>query len=95
MRLGDQVAEITEGRPNTSVWRDARTRSWKRGESEYAVVSAFELTSTEQEFHLKESLRAKKGDTLIFDGGVPHRLRRTGGPVTRALRVATTPAPSA
>jgi quercetin dioxygenase-like cupin family protein len=28
-----------------------------------------------------------EGDTLRFDGGIPHRLRRTGGPNTRALIV--------
>jgi transcriptional regulator with XRE-family HTH domain len=30
-----------------------------------------------------------EGDALLFDGGVPHRLRRTGGVSTRALKVAT------
>jgi transcriptional regulator with XRE-family HTH domain len=29
-----------------------------------------------------------EGDALLFDGGVPHRVRRTGGVATRALRVA-------
>ena len=28
------------------------------------------------------------GDTLLFDGTRPHRLRRTGGVATRALYVA-------
>jgi quercetin dioxygenase-like cupin family protein len=32
----------------------------------------------------------EEGDTLLFDGGVPHRLRRTGGASTRVLRVTTT-----
>jgi transcriptional regulator with XRE-family HTH domain len=31
----------------------------------------------------------EEGDALLFDGGVPHRLRRTGGVSTRALKVAT------
>ena len=31
----------------------------------------------------------EEGDALMFDGGVPHRLRRTGGVRTRALKVAT------
>jgi transcriptional regulator with XRE-family HTH domain len=31
----------------------------------------------------------QEGDALIFDGGVPHRVRRTGGVATRALRVIT------
>ena len=30
-----------------------------------------------------------EGDALLFDGGVPHRMRRTGGVATRALQVAT------
>jgi len=31
----------------------------------------------------------EEGDALLFDGGVPHRMRRTGGVTTRALKVAT------
>jgi transcriptional regulator with XRE-family HTH domain len=31
----------------------------------------------------------EEGDALLFDGGVPHRMRRTGGVATRALKVAT------
>jgi transcriptional regulator with XRE-family HTH domain len=30
-----------------------------------------------------------EGDALMFDGGVPHRLRRTGGTSTRALKIAS------
>ena len=30
----------------------------------------------------------EEGDALLFDGGVPHRVRRTGGVSTRALKVA-------
>jgi quercetin dioxygenase-like cupin family protein len=35
-----------------------------------------------------------EGDALLFDGEVPHRLRRTGGTATRALRVASALGPS-
>ena len=31
----------------------------------------------------------EEGDALCFDGGVPHRFRRTGGVSTRALKIAT------
>jgi transcriptional regulator with XRE-family HTH domain len=31
----------------------------------------------------------EEGDALMFDGGVPHRFRRTGGTSTRALKIAT------
>ena len=76
VRLGNQTAAITEGHPNTCVWRDARTRTWQRGESECAVLSAFELTSTEHEFHLKESLRATKAGSVIFEREKVSRIRR-------------------
>ena len=36
----------------------------------------------------------EEGDSLLFDGGVPHRFRRTGGVATRALRVASPLPPS-
>jgi transcriptional regulator with XRE-family HTH domain len=35
----------------------------------------------------------EEGDTIFFDGTVPHRMRRTGGVSTRVVRVAT-PLPS-
>ncbi len=37
----------------------------------------------------------EEGDALLFDGGVPHRLRRTGGVATRALCVAARRLPPA
>ncbi len=41
------------------------------------------------EIDLKGDVHAlDEGDALMFDGGIPHRLRRTGGVATRALRVA-------
>ncbi len=47
------------------------------------------------EIDLDGSVHAlEEGDALIYDGAVPHRLRRTGGVGTRALRV-TTPLPPA
>jgi transcriptional regulator with XRE-family HTH domain len=33
--------------------------------------------------------KLEAGDALIFDGGFPHRVRRTGGASTRALQVAS------
>jgi transcriptional regulator with XRE-family HTH domain len=36
----------------------------------------------------------QEGDALKFDGAVPHRVRRTGGVSTRALRVATPVSPN-
>lgn len=40
------------------------------------------------EVELRETVHAlAEGDVLVFDGSIPHRLRRRGGPSTRALIV--------
>jgi uncharacterized protein len=57
---------VKEGDANSSVWKQENMTAWKRGEWNCSVSAAFELTSTPQEFHLKEVLRAKKGDEEIF-----------------------------
>lgn len=57
---------IKEGDPNSSVWRQENMTAWKRGDWNCTVSAAYELTSTTDAFHLKEVLRAKKGDIEIF-----------------------------
>ena len=57
---------IKEGEANSGVWKQENMTGWKRGDWNCAVSAAFELTSTPSEFHLKETLRATKGDAEIF-----------------------------
>ncbi len=57
---------IEEGQPNSGVWSQENMTAWRRGEWDCTVSAAFELTSTPEEFRLKEVLRAKKGDQEIF-----------------------------
>ncbi len=57
---------IEEGHPNSSVWTQENSTAWKRGDWDCTVSAAFELTSTREEFRLKEVLQAKKGDREIF-----------------------------
>jgi hypothetical protein len=57
---------IKEGDPNSCVWKQENMTGWKRGEWQCSVSAAFELTSTREEFHLKEVLRASRGDLEIF-----------------------------
>jgi hypothetical protein len=40
--------------------------AWKRGDWNCTVSAAFELSSTPDAFHLKEVLRAQKGDAEVF-----------------------------
>jgi transcriptional regulator with XRE-family HTH domain len=47
----------------------------------YVIRGAMEVEVDDAVHELAE------GDTLLFDGRMPHRMRRTGGPATRALVV--------
>jgi putative CocE/NonD family hydrolase len=55
-----------EGEANSSVWKQENMTAWKRGDWNCTVSAAFELSSTPDAFHLKEVLRAQKGDKEIF-----------------------------
>ena len=57
---------IDEGLPNSCVWSQENMTAWKRGEWDCAVSAAFELSSTAEEFRLKEVLQAKKNGQEIF-----------------------------
>ena len=57
---------IEAGKPNSSVWSQRNSTRWRRGEWDCTVSAEFELTSTATDFHLRESLHAKKGDQDFF-----------------------------
>jgi predicted acyl esterase len=57
---------IKEGLPNSGVWTQENTSAWKRGAWNCTVSAAYELTSSTEEFRLKEVLQAKKDDEEIF-----------------------------
>jgi uncharacterized protein len=57
---------IQEGEPNSGTWSQENMTAWKRGTWDCSVSAAFELTSTRDEFHLKEVLRANKDGREIF-----------------------------
>jgi putative CocE/NonD family hydrolase len=54
------------GGANASGWSQRNSTRWRRGEWDCTVSAAFELTSTETDFNLRESLEAKRGDRIIF-----------------------------
>jgi putative CocE/NonD family hydrolase len=61
-----ETLRIEKGDPNSSVWKQENMTGWKRGDWNCTVSAAFELTSTPDEFHLKETLRATKDGAEIF-----------------------------
>ncbi len=71
-----EVSEIREDDPNSSVWTHRATSSWKRGEWDCTVEAACELRSTVEDFHLVESLTARRGDAVVFERRVESRIKR-------------------
>jgi hypothetical protein len=57
---------IKEGEPNSGMWAQQNSTTWKRGDWDCTVSAAYELTSTPEQFRVKEVLHAKKGDQEIF-----------------------------
>jgi transcriptional regulator with XRE-family HTH domain len=76
------------GTPGTPVLREwtARTRRWPAEPTvEHGEVAIY-VARGALEVDLDGTVQAlEEGDTLRFDGSIPHRLRRTGGTTTRAL----------
>ncbi len=64
----------------------ARTRRWPAERSVERGELAIYVARGALEVDLDGTIHPlEEGDTLRFDGAVPHRLRRTGGTGTRAL----------
>jgi predicted acyl esterase len=57
---------IEPGQPNSSVWSQRNSTRWRRGEWDCTVSAAFELTSSSTDFHLRETVQARKGDQDFF-----------------------------
>jgi predicted acyl esterase len=72
----NEALDIREGDNESCVWSQTVTSGWKRGDWDCTVLAACELSSTADEFHVKESLRAKKGDTLIFEREKISKIKR-------------------
>jgi transcriptional regulator with XRE-family HTH domain len=94
-RAADPVRLMRRGEGDTVELAGARVREWtaanpgwptdheaQRGERLVYVARGAVEVELEGTVH-----RLGEGDALRFDGSLPHRLRRAGGPGTRALIV--------
>ena len=79
------------GEPGAPVLREwsRLPRRWPaEPDAEIGEVAIY-VARGELEVDLEGDVHAlAEGDTLRFDGSIPHRVRRTGGPTTRALLIA-------
>jgi hypothetical protein len=73
---GVWTRSIREGDPNSSVWLVEWTREMKRGEWNIKTRSTVELTSTADEFRMKESIAAWERETKVFERAWDKRIRR-------------------
>jgi uncharacterized protein len=71
-----EVSEIAEADPNSCVWSHRASSSWKRGDWDCTVEAACELRSTVEDFHLIESLIARRGDEIVFEARTENRIKR-------------------
>ena len=71
-----EMSEIAEDDPNSGVWTHRASSSWTRGDWDCAVEAVCELRSTPEDFHLVESLTARRGDEIVFERRTESRVRR-------------------
>jgi hypothetical protein len=72
----DWHMSITEGDPNSSVWRLEWFSHLERPGWNTTVRSTLELTSTAEEFRIQESIHALEGESVVFERGWDHRIKR-------------------
>jgi transcriptional regulator with XRE-family HTH domain len=81
------IRELGAGHPVLREWT-ARTRRWPEEPSVTSGEVAVYVARGSLEIDLGGTIQTlEEGDTVRFDGSIPHRLRRTGGTTTRALIV--------
>ena len=71
-----RTIEITEGDPNSCRMKFDHMNRWQRGDWDCTIQFGADLTSTAEEFHLKEWVVAKKGDVEIFRRETPSTIKR-------------------
>jgi putative CocE/NonD family hydrolase len=72
----DRTIEITEGDPNSCLMKFDHMNRWQRGDWDCTIQFGAELTSTAEEFHLREWVVARKGEVEIFRRETPSTIKR-------------------
>lgn len=70
------LLEMQTGVPNSCRWTGGFTTSYERGVWKTSIHGGFELTSTEQVFHIKEFVRATEADKVVFERHWDHEIKR-------------------
>lgn len=71
-----ETVELTEGAPNSGVWRQKAVSAWSRGDWACEVTATVELKSTETEFLVSEALTARRSGEVVFERASEARIPR-------------------
>jgi len=72
----DWIMTIREGDPNSSVWKLEWFSRLKRGDWDTETRSTLELTSTPDDFHLRETMNAKEGGKTVYQRAWDNVIKR-------------------
>ena len=72
----DRWMSITEGDPNSSIWRVESSTHIKRDDWDTTLFATAELGSTAEEFHLRESIKAIEADKIVFERAWDNKIPR-------------------
>jgi len=76
VRGGTELNEITEGDPNSCVWRQENVVGYKRAGWDCRTVAGYEVTSTASFFLVKETLEVTKGGETFFKHEAVNKIAR-------------------
>ena len=66
-RGSSELNEILEGQPNSCVWKQENHGGFKRGDWDCRSTAAYEITSTQKTFTVKESIKLMKDGEIFFE----------------------------
>jgi hypothetical protein len=72
----DWYMSIREGDPNSSIWKLEWFSRLTRNEWDTTLTSTLELSSTAEEFRIRESIRALEGDKVVFERSWDNPIKR-------------------
>jgi hypothetical protein len=72
----NRIIEITESDPNSCRMMFDHMNRWTRDDWDCTIQFGADLTSTAEEFHLREWVIAKRGDVEIFRRETPSQIKR-------------------
>jgi uncharacterized protein len=72
----DWFLSIQEGDPNSSVWQLRWFSKIGRGDWDTTTESTLELSSTAEQFRIKETIKAWEGEKVVFEKAWDQTIKR-------------------